>query len=476
MSLPPQLCIALITFIMPFAGAAQLRFTTNNNAITITGYTGTDKNIAIPSNINGYPVTSIGDFAFAACYSLTNIFVPSSVTNLSNDSAFIACTNLIAIDVDPDNPVYSSSGGVLFDKNQTTIVTYPGGLSNYIIPNTVTSIGDYAFANCPNITNVIIPSGVTNIGQYAFIGDGNVTNFTIPGTVTTFGQYAFAGATVTKFLIPNGVVNIGREAFGSTGISSIFIPASVTNIAPAAFDGYYLTSITVDSNNPAYSSVDGVLYDIDQHTLVEFPAARSGTLIHRGSYTVPQGTSVIGDAAFQNAYLLNITIPSSVTHIGDGAFDGSAVRTLFVPASVAYFGWLGYCPGLISIYFYGNAPMSGTGTPVWHPGNQPITAHYLAGTTGWGSYFQYPQIPTVPWTPPQIKPIGPENNPFGSNYSLGMEINFPADITVIIEACNDLSNPTWQPLLTNTIGAGQMVFVDPDQTNYPSRFYRLRLP
>src|SRR5664279_3848997 len=102
---------------LPAVAQAQFTFTTNNGAITITGYTGPGWTVVIPSTTNGLPVTSIGNSAFYN-KSLTNVTIPSSVTSIG-DEAFAACYALTAITVDTNNPAYSSVAGVLFDKSQT---------------------------------------------------------------------------------------------------------------------------------------------------------------------------------------------------------------------------------------------------------------------------------------------------------------------------------------------------------------------
>ena len=142
--------LALLTlFVLPAAMQAQFTFTTNNGAITVTGYTGSGGAVVIPPSTNGYPVTSIGanafsgsgvtsitipnsvtsigDFAFWACFSLTSITIPSSVTNLGA-APFDACP-MAAINVAASNPAFISIGGVLFNQGQTKLIEYPGGSS-----------------------------------------------------------------------------------------------------------------------------------------------------------------------------------------------------------------------------------------------------------------------------------------------------------------------------------------------------------
>ena len=150
-------------------------------------------NIAIPSTLGGYPVTSIGnyafedcdsltsvtigdsvtsigDYAFKSCDSLTSITIPDSVTSIGN-SAFESCYSLTSITVDSANKYYSDDGyGVLFNKDKTTLIQYPIGnsRSSYSIPDSVTSIGNYAFEYCDILTSITIPDSVTSIGNYAF--------------------------------------------------------------------------------------------------------------------------------------------------------------------------------------------------------------------------------------------------------------------------------------------------------------------
>ncbi len=143
-------------------------------------------------------VTSIGDYAFYGCESLASITIPDSVTNIG--SAFFDCTSLTSIEVLDNNKNYSSIDGVLFNKDKTELITYPAGktASEYAIPNSVTSIGRYAFDHCESLASVTIPNSVTNIGDYAFLDCTSLTSITIPNTVTIIGNGAFMGCTNFK--------------------------------------------------------------------------------------------------------------------------------------------------------------------------------------------------------------------------------------------------------------------------------------
>jgi len=675
--------LSTVLLSLPAVLQAQLSYTDNGDGTaTITGcdpnYNGA---LAIPGTTNGLTITSIGDeaffgrtklasitfpasitnigiAAFNSCLSLTNVAIPASVTSIG-DYAFFYCTSMTAISVDTANPSYSSVDGVLFNKDQTTLMQFPfgkagsyaipgsvigiadeafgindhgypdvfsgffscAGLTNLIIPGSVTNIGEYTFSRCrgltsvtlsngitsigveafswcPNLASVTIPGSVTSIGDLAFyysglanvtvpgsvtnlglgafavcgnltnvtlqdgvgsigerafnyctnltsitvrgsvinIGDyafthcdnltsaslssgvvsigveafswcpnlasvtipGSVTsigdvafyysglaNVTVPGSVTNLGVGAFAvcssltnaiiedGVTsigeagfnfctnLTSITIPDSITSIGEKAFWfCTALTTLTIPNNVTNIGSYAFSGCAsLMNITVNADNVSYSSLDGVLFNEDQTVLIQFPGGRGG------SYTVPGNVTSIGDHAFgsydPNGYLFSylpscanltsITIPDSVGFIGDSAFSS--------------------CLNLEGVFFYGNAPSSvDTSTFANTPG---VTVYYLPGTTGWGDFSLYTERPTALWLPAMQTSggsFGMRTNQFGFN------INWASDHTVVVEACTNLTNPDWQPVQTNTLTTGSAYFSDPQWTNYPNRFYRLRSP
>jgi hypothetical protein len=182
-------------------------------------------------------VTSIGDQAFWRCASLTNIEIPASVTNIGV-SAFEGCSLMTAITVDAQNPVYTSLNGVLLDTNQVTLIEYPGELGgNYLVPASVTSIGDFAFASCVGLTGVTLSDSVTNIGDGAFENCPSLTSVTISPAVTAIGSFAF---------------------FDCAGLAAIAIPASVTNIGDYAFS--YCSSLTSIYFNGNAPNADSTLF------------------------------------------------------------------------------------------------------------------------------------------------------------------------------------------------------------------------
>ena len=140
-------------------------------------------------------VTSIGGSAFYDCSSLTSVTIPDSVTSIGN-CAFASCTSLTGIWVAEGNSHYANdASGVLFNKDKTTLVQCPGAFAAYTVPNSVTSIGEYAFSHCTSLTSVTIPNSVTSIGEHAFSYCTSLTSVTISDSVTSIGEYAFYDCT-----------------------------------------------------------------------------------------------------------------------------------------------------------------------------------------------------------------------------------------------------------------------------------------
>ena len=218
------------------------------NSVTSIGGCAFDECWSLTSVTIPDSVTSIGDSAFASCTSLTSVTIPDSVTSIGG-GAFAWCTSLTGIWVTEGNSHYSSdASGVLFSKDKTTLVQYPGAFAAYAIPDSVTSIGAGAFGGCTSLTSVTIPDSVTSIGQHAFNGCRSLTSVTIPDGVTSIGAYAFSEcSSLTSVTIPDSVTSIGGIAFGNCkSLTSVTIPDSVTSIGGGAFQGCIsLTSVTI---------------------------------------------------------------------------------------------------------------------------------------------------------------------------------------------------------------------------------------
>jgi BspA type Leucine rich repeat region (6 copies) len=342
-------CIsALFLLTLPAAVQAQFNYVTNGDSITITGYTGSGGAVVIPSATNGYPVTSVGDYAFFES-SVTDVSIPDSVTNVGNYT-FYDCFKLTRIST--GNSVATIGSEAFFQCTR---------LTGMAMPNSLVTIEYQAFKYCSQLGNVIIPHSVTNIGSLAFAGCSGLTNETIPESVISIGSGPFAECTS-------------------------------------------LTNITVCPSNPAYSSVDGVLFDKSQTTIIQYPDGLAG-----GCYTIPNDVTNIGDFAFYWSALTTVAIPNNVVSVGvdafgvcmnltnvsfpndldtigdDAFYNCYSLTNVVIPASVTNIGdgAFAYSSGLVSAYFEGNAPPD-DGTVF--SGDSTIV-YYLPGTEGWGITF-----------------------------------------------------------------------------------------
>ena len=224
-------------------------YTVTDNQATITGYSGAGGEVVIPAVVNEMAVVKVGDEAFKNNTSVTGITIPDSVTSIG-DGAFLSCYSLADITVDAGNLNYSSVDGVLFNKLQTLLIQYPAGRSDnsYTIPESVTSIGDYAFESCTSLTSVTIGNSVTSIGGQAFYFCTNLTSITIPDSVTSIGGFAFASCTsLTSVTIPDSVTSIGDDAFISCD--------NLTNVT--------LPKLLVEDYESFGLSADQVVFDTD---------------------------------------------------------------------------------------------------------------------------------------------------------------------------------------------------------------------
>ncbi len=255
-------------------------------------------------------VTTIGDYAFAYCSSLTSVTIPDSVTTIG-EGTFRSCSSLTSIN----------------------------------IPDSVTTIGNYAFSGCSSLTSVTIPKRVTTIGECAFFDCSALKSVTIPKSVTTIGERAFYNCSALKSVtIPKSVTTIGEKAFyNCSSLRSVTIPDSVTTIGTAA--------LTCCSNltkiNGKFASGDGRCLIVDG-TLNSFaPAGLT-------EYTIPEGVTTIGNEAFYNCGKLTaVTILEGVTTIGECAFSlCDNLLGVSIPLSVVEIGSgaFSYCEQLSTVY------------------------------------------------------------------------------------------------------------------------------
>ena len=325
---------------------------TSSNTVEVTsGDTKYSGDITIPSSVTyndiTYVVTSIGDQAFSHCYSITSITIPNSVTSIGR-YAFAGCT-LASISL-PNS--ITSIGDAAFQDCES--------LKSITIPNSVTSVGSNQslFGYCDSLTSIVIESGnsvydsrnncnaIIETATNTLIAGCQST--VIPNSVTSIGDEAFLYCTtLTSITIPNSVTSIGFNAFTlCTSLTSIAIPSSVERLADNVFGHCTsLTSIVVENDNTTYDSRNNCNAIIETAT---------NTLIAGCQSTViPNSVTSIGDYAFEYcSSLTSVTIPNSVTSIGSSAFSGCFLTSISLPESVTSIGdWaFGYCYGFDTIY------------------------------------------------------------------------------------------------------------------------------
>ena len=294
-------------------------------------------------------VTSIGNFAFYNCTSLTSVTIPDSVTSIGA-WAFSGCASLTSVTI-PDS-VTSIDGDAFYNCASLASVT---------IPDSVTSIGVYAFYHCSSLTSVTIPDSVTSIGNSAFRHCTSLTSVTIPDSVTSIGDWAFSDCvSLTSVTIPDSVTSIGGDAFyNCTSLASVTIPDSVTSIGAYAFyDCTSLTSVTIPNSVTSIgwgafsycTSLTSVTI-LDSVTSIGGKAFCGCTSLT--SVTIPGSVTSIGDSAFRYcSSLTSVTIPDSVTSIGGNAFCGcTSLTSVTIPDSVTSIGNFAFdgCTSLTSV-------------------------------------------------------------------------------------------------------------------------------
>ncbi len=275
-------------------------------------------------------VTSIGSCAFCDCRGLTSVEIGSGVASIGY-WAFTDCSSLMSFAVSLDNLNYCSDSGVLFNKDKTELIQYPASKisTDYVIPESVTSIGNNAFWYCRGLINAPeITEKITSIGDRAF-------------------WYCSMDGVIT---IPYSVNSIGKNAF-------YYCP--------------YITSIEVSPSNMNYSSYDGVLFNKDKTELIQYPAGKTDN-----EYVIPNGVTVIGSCAFFGCSRLTGTMvmPDSVTSIEDTAFCYcSGLTGMIMSKNIMSIGYGAFK----STAFYGNEANWEDG--VLYIGNSLIKANSLSG-------------------------------------------------------------------------------------------------
>lgn len=246
--------------------------------------------------------------------------------------------------------------GFIFNPTTNTIVGYQGSETSIVIPSTIEEynvehIGEGAFSGI-GIASITIPNSVLTIGSYAFSGCQNLASITFEENtqLSEIGFDTFSYCTsLVNITIPDSVTTIGNQAFSGSGLNSVDISANVISIGSAVFAHcQQLISISVDNSNGMYSSVDGVLYNKEMTTMLQYPAGKASE-----SFTVPGSILNIGDQVFAGSTCLEtIMLPEGLLSIGISAFSTvSNMISITIPSSVTSIGLAAFmdCSNLSSI-------------------------------------------------------------------------------------------------------------------------------
>lgn len=462
-------------------------------------------------------VITIGTEAFAYCSSLIAITIPESVSSIE-DGAFSWCPALYDVTI-PDTVTSIGQSAFHFCTGLVNIIlpygltdigreTFSGctNLATISIPYSVTNLGANSFSQCTRLTAVNIPSRVRDVGFGTFSGASGLAEVYFLGDAPEVESFAFEGCTNATIFYLTGTTGwtdpfaglptklwlpfLYTTNDGSITITQYIGPAQEVTI-PDSIDGLPVTQIT-----------NGAFYENDNLTSVTIPDSvrEIGGWVFQGCEVLSKvelgrGLTNIGDLAFERCTrLTNIVIPDSVTKIGSFAF-GICIRlaqitipdnvaciesrsfigcynlsSVTVGRSITNIGLEAFdgCDGLRGVYFKTNAPSLGLRA---FNGDYSVFMYYLPGTTGWESTFG--GRPTALWNP-QMQTcdgsFGVRTNRFGFN------ITGTSNLVIVVEAATNLVNSAWSVVGTNILTDGTSYFSDPQWTNHPTRFYRLRSP
>ncbi len=351
-------------------------------------------------------VTSIGSFAFSNCSSLTSIVIPASVKHIGA-SAFDSCINIEQATI-PTNAISSIPN----DSIKKVVITSGTSIKNYAfsgcsnltsitIPDSVTSIGSDAFSGCSNLTSITVPASVTSIKYAAFKDCSSLASIVIPDSVTSIGSDAFSGCSnLTSITIPNSVTSIGHYAFyNCSSLTSVVIPKSVTSIGVLAFHNCIsLVSITIPFVGASLNTHFGYIFGANTYS------DNSNYVPNSLKEVILTGGDSIESHAFLGcSSLTSIKIPESVKNIGKYAFYncGSLTR-IVIPKSVTMIGNYAFanCNSLKEVYYNGTSnEWNNISLGVQNINLTSATIYYYSETepTEEGNYWHYVDGTPTKW-------------------------------------------------------------------------------
>lgn len=326
---------------------------------------------------------------FVSFDALETLEIASTVTSISGN-AFIGCVSLTDITVKEGNPHYKSIDGNLYSVDDKAIIRYAPGKQNetFEIPNTLETIGEYAFEGCNSLKSIILPNSVTIIEKCAFKDCKNISSIEISNSTKIIRENAFENCGIVNATIPlsfissmpydtlkNVVITSGEKILKRTfsyfeNLETINIPSSVTEIESGAFyNCSYIKSITVDENNQNYKIIDGCLYTKDVTTLVVYLNTKEDAV-----FEVPNTVTNICTSAFYNCTnLTSVKLPNGLVSIDEFAFEECKnLTSVNIPSSVVNIanGAFVVCENL-TIYCESESIPS-TWCEHWNPDNRPV--------------------------------------------------------------------------------------------------------
>ena len=361
-----------------------------DGSLRLTDYSGEETDPVIPAEINGLPVTeigegcfqgnlsiekvhipegiqSIGDYAFECCSSLKKVYCPDSLLFLGDGAfsgcnhliladlqdnletigkgAFLCCTGLISLDLPAKLAALGEfafadcSGLARVTFNGGSLTAIPerlfygcSGLLSVNVPSVVTSVGERAFADCTSLSSLYFAAPLEELGEYAFAHCEALSNINFSSNELPKG--ILSGCTSLKwFSVAEGTKALRAGAFENTFMDSVSLPADIEVIEEGAFANSAMTSLSFDGND-TYSMIDGSLYTDGGKTLLAYFPADPYAEEPATSFAVPEGVEVIGASAFSFSQLSSLTLPSTLKEVHSLAFADSSLEGLDIPESV----------------------------------------------------------------------------------------------------------------------------------------------
>ena len=338
--LAAALLIGLVpTLLLPAAAAGYTSgdFTyklNDDGSAIITRYSGSAAALTIPSSLDGHTVKQIGSYAFEKNTTLTSVSIPETVTELGY-LAFTGCTSLTAVTIPSGltsagplgNGAFSGCSALTTVQFGSGLTSIPGalfegtGLKTITLPESVTSIGPWAFANCAKLEQVHFPANLTSIGLSAFENCTALTAVTLPKRLTELGSAVFENCSALKSVwIPKSLTNngLGDGFKGCTALTDITFETGITKIADRQFDGSPIKSITIPGTVTTVGM--GAFSDCANLTAIDLPSS----------------VTEIDGYAFENCTALTaVTLPKHLRRLGTEAFLGcTALKSVFIPLSL----------------------------------------------------------------------------------------------------------------------------------------------